>query len=347
MFLLTLISTNIYIQILSLIVIVVFLDIAFNIFVKNFKKVSQKTANKIDDIVINSIHYPLRVMLWCFFLIILYDLLSLYFDWHTQRVKSMFLVISMSIVAILFVFRVFKFTEIYLIEKVPDKKDSISLIIKIIKIFIIFIIFIGCIQSLGYEVSAILTFGGLGGMVIAFAAKDMLANIFSGLMLQIDRPFDVGDWIRISEKNIEGIVEKVGWRITVVRTFSKNPIYVPNAFFSTVSIETPSRMINRRIYQIIGIRYQDINKLEKIIIDIRKYLNDDEDIDKKQIIMVNFNKFNEYSVDFFVYTFTITKNWQKYHMVKEKILFNINKIITAHKAEIAYPTTVYIKEKEL
>jgi MscS family membrane protein len=94
---------------------------------------------------------------------------------------------------------------------------------------------------------------------MGFAAKDMLSNIFGGLMLQMDRPFSTGDWIRSSQ--FEGTVEKIGWRMTRIRTFSKNPIYIPNSIFASIPIETPSRMTNRRINEVIGIRYDDIAKI--------------------------------------------------------------------------------------
>jgi len=94
-------------------------------------------------------------------------------------------------------------------------------------------------------------------ILVGSVAKDMLANIFGGLMIQMDKPFSTGDWIRTTDKSIEGVVEKIGWRMTRIRTFNKNPLYVPNGIFSTIPIETPSRMTNREIYVVIGIRYDD------------------------------------------------------------------------------------------
>ena len=90
------------------------------------------------------------------------------------------------------------------------------------------------LQTLGFSISGVLAFGGIGGIAMGFAAKDMLANFFGGLTIYLDRPFTVGEWIRSPDKAIEGTVEYIGWRHTRVRAFNKNPIYVPNALFTTI-----------------------------------------------------------------------------------------------------------------
>src|SRR5690606_5396265 len=115
------------------------------------------------------------------------------------------------------------------------------------------------LQLLGYSVSGVLAFGGIGGLAVGFAAKDLLANFFGGLMIYLDRPFAVGDWVRSPDKEIEGTVEDIGWRLTRIRTFDKRPLYIPNSVFNTISVENPSRMHNRRIYETIGVRYDDID----------------------------------------------------------------------------------------
>jgi len=79
-------------------------------------------------------------------------------------------------------------------------------------------------QTLGYSISGVLAFGGIGGIAVGFAARDLLANFFGGFMIYMDRPFDVGDWIRSPDQEIEGTVEKIGWRLTTIRTFDKRPL---------------------------------------------------------------------------------------------------------------------------
>jgi MscS family membrane protein len=194
------------------------------------------------------------------------------------------------------------------------------------------------LQTMGYSISGVLAFGGIGGIAIGFAAKDLLANFFGGLMIYLDRPFKVGDWVRSPDQNIEGTVEKIGWRLTTIRTFDKRPLYVPNGTFATISVENPSRMSHRRIHEVIGIRYDDAHVMQKIVADVKQMLIDDDEMDTDQTTIVNFNQFNASSLDFFIYAFTKTTNWIHYHDVKQNVLLKVYGIISNHGAEIAFPT---------
>ena len=201
------------------------------------------------------------------------------------------------------------------------------------------------LQTLGFSVSGVLAFGGVGGIAVGFAARDLLANFFGGFMIYMDRPFSVGDWVRSPDRNIEGTVEKIGWRLTVIRTFDKRPLYVPNSTFTSIAVENPSRMSHRRIYETIGVRYDDAAKLQGIINDVIDMLKKHPEIDDSQTLIVNFNQFAASSLEFFVYTFTHTTNWVKYHEVKQDVLFKIYNIITEHGAECAFPTsTVHLPD---
>ena len=163
-------------------------------------------------------------------------------------------------------------------------------------------------------------------------------------MVYLDRPFAVGDWIRSPDREIEGTVEDIGWRLTVIRTFDQRPLYIPNSVFATVSLENPSRMLNRRIHETIGLRYDDISKVQVIVDDVRQMLRTHPDIDADKTLMVNFNAFGASSLDFFVYTFTRTTDWVAYHGIKEHVLLRIYEIIEKHGAEIAFPShTLYIE----
>ena len=165
-----------------------------------------------------------------------------------------------------------------------------------------------------------------------------MSNFFGGMMVYLDRPFSVGDWIRSPDRDIEGTVEDIGWRLTTIRTFDQRPLYVPNAMFNTLSVENPSRMLNRRIYETIGLRYDDAAQVGAVVAAVRNMLQDHPDIDPDRTLIVNFNHFGPSSLDFFVYTFTKTTDWVKYHAVKEAVLLKILEIIAAHGAEIAFPT---------
>ena len=210
---------------------------------------------------------------------------------------------------------------------------------KLLRLSVIITASLVALQTMGYSISGVLAFGGIGGIAIGFAAKDLLANFFGGLMIYLDRPFTIGDWVRSPDREIEGTVEHIGWRQTRIRTFDKRPLYIPNSVFATIAVENPSRMTHRRIYETIGIRYDDAAKMSQIVEAVKKMLQQHHEIDTSQTLIVNFNAFAASSMDFFVYTFTKTTNWVKYHEVKHDVLLKINDIVAAHGAEIAFPTS--------
>jgi MscS family membrane protein len=194
------------------------------------------------------------------------------------------------------------------------------------------------LQTFGISLAGLLAFGGMGGIAVGLAAQDLLANVFGGVTIYLDRPFSVGDWIRSPDQEIEGTVEHIGWRRTAIRTFDKRPLYVPNAAFTKISVENPSRMTHRRINETIGVRYDDVDRVPIILAEIREYLIGSSYIDESQTLMVNFNQFGASSLDFFVYCFTHTTVWTDYHRIKEEVLLHISDIIARHGGEIAFPT---------
>ncbi|TQV81357.1 mechanosensitive ion channel family protein [Exilibacterium tricleocarpae] len=227
----------------------------------------------------------------------------------------------------------------------PMDETTVLAIGKLLRISVIVTAGLVILQSFGYSVSGVLAFGGIGGLAVGFAAKDLLANFFGGLMIYLDRPFAVGDWIRSPDRDIEGTVEDIGWRLTRIRTFDKRPLYVPNATFTHISLENPSRMYNRRIKETIGIRYDDAGKMATIIPAVKEMLASHPEIDTEQTLIVNFNSFAPYSLDFFIYTFTKTTDWVKFHDIKQDVLLKVLEIIEAQGAECAFPTsTVHIPD---
>jgi MscS family membrane protein len=193
-------------------------------------------------------------------------------------------------------------------------------------------------QSLGISISGVLAFGGVGGIAVGFAAKDLLANFFGAMMVYLDRPFVVGEWIRSPDKEIEGTVEEIGWRLTRIRTFDSRLLYVPNAVFTQISVENASRMTNRRIAENIGVRYCDIDKVASIVAEIRAMLKAHPEIDQRQTTIVNLLQFSSSALDIMVYTFTETTQWIKYHAVKQDVMLQIAAIVAAHGAQIALPS---------
>jgi MscS family membrane protein len=227
----------------------------------------------------------------------------------------------------------------------PMDMTTVSAIGKLLRVSVIITAVLVALQSFGISISGVLAFGGIGGLAVGFAAKDLLANFFGGLMVYMDRQFSVGDWIRSPDKNIEGVVEDIGWRLTRIRTFDKRPLYVPNSTFTHISVENPSRMLNRRIYETIGVRYDDAAKLPAIVADVKAMLQCHDELDMEQTLIVNFNAFASSSLDFFIYTFTRTTEWVRYHEIKQDVLFKVLEIIDRHGAQVAFPTsTVHLPD---
>jgi MscS family membrane protein len=301
-----------------------------------------KTKIKWDDHLIKAISAPLKVLIW-------FGWVYLSLDAFKGQVEVLNKVVEYIDIAPIFivtwgVIRMVSGMENYMLEsKTNVDNDSVRLFSRLMKILIIVAILLGIAQYLGFSISSLLTFGGVGGIVMGFAAKDMLSNIFGGLMIQMDKPFSTGDWIR-SDK-FEGTVEKIGWRMTRIRTFAKNPVYIPNSIFASIPIETPSRMTNRRIKEVIGIRYDDIAQIPAIVTEVETLLKTHKDIDQSESLRVYFNYFNASSLDFNVYAFTKTTSKDEYQRVKQQILLSVADIIAKHKAEIAYPTqTLHIQK---
>lgn len=210
---------------------------------------------------------------------------------------------------------------------------------KLLRASVIITAVLVALESMGVSVSGVLAFGGVGGIAVGFAAKDLLANLFGGVTIYLNRPFSVGDWIRSPDRDIEGVVEKIGWRFVSLRRFDKRALYVPNAIFTTVAVENPSRMTHRRISETIGIRYEDAAVVPPIVSEIHAALDQDEAIDSNQVILVYFDRYGAYSLDFMVYCYTVTTQWAAYLEIKQKVLLRCYEIIASHGAQVAVPTT--------
>ncbi len=217
---------------------------------------------------------------------------------------------------------------------------TVTAITKISRIALLLVVVLYVLQEFGFNINSLLAAGGIGGLAVGLAARDLLANIFGGVMLYFEKPFKVGDWVRSPDRDIEGTVEEIGLRSTRILTFKSRPLYVPNSIFTTMTIENASRMTNRRIYEIIGLRYDDAPHIKSIVDAIEQMLRQHAAIDQQQTLMVNFNEFAQSSLNMFVYCFTLTTQWEEFHSVKQDVLFQMLSIIAAHDAQIAFPTSV-------
>ncbi|MFC0225564.1 mechanosensitive ion channel family protein [Serratia aquatilis] len=221
------------------------------------------------------------------------------------------------------------------------------IISRILKVTIIVIMMLLYGEHFGMSVSGLVTFGGIGGIAIGMAGKEILSNFFSGIMLYFDRPFDIGDWIRSPDRNIEGTVAEIGWRMTRITTFDQRPLYIPNSIFSSISVENPGRMANRRIETSIGLRYEDSSKIGAITRDIRAMLKADENIDLNKSLLVYFNMFGDSSLNIMIYCFTKTTVWSDWLAVQQEVYLKIIDIVHQHGADFAFPSsTLYFENQQ-
>jgi len=310
----------------------------------------EKSANPWDNVIAVALAKPSEWLMW---LVLVYLSLGL-LEGADQIRAGLRQLADTGLVLLLgwFVQRILAGVEAELLGEHRGPRDSdaratISATLRLLRITLWIVVSLMILQSVGVSVSGLLAFGGIGGIAVGFAARDLLANFLGGLSIYLDRPFTVGDWIRSPDREIEGTVESIGWRMTMIRTFDQRPLYVPNAVFSSVALENPSRMRNRRIYETIGIRYQDIRCMSGIVADVKAMLEGHEAIDLNRTLMVNFVNCGPSSLDFFVYTFTKTTDWATYHGIKQDVLLRILEIIEAHGAEVAFPTsTIHLAEDE-
>lgn len=304
----------------------------------------RKSWTNWDHALVIAAQKPLTILIWILGLTLAADIIK------EETGSAVFGVIEpireVGVIAVIawFLVRFISSAERILLEKKQLKgedfdKTTADAVAKLLRVSVVITASLVILQTLGYSISGVLAFGGIGGIAVGFAARDLLANFFGGLTIYMDRPFDVGDWIRSPDREIEGSVEKIGWRLTTIRTFDKRPLYIPNSVFTTISVENPARMTNRRIKETIGIRYDDAGKMRIIIADVKKMLQEHDDIDTNQTLIVNFNEFADSSLNFFIYTFTKTVNWIEFHEVKQDVMLKIIDIIESHGAECAFPTT--------
>jgi len=330
------------------VIVLVTLSISFiqkRLFLRIALKLSA-TDNLWDDLLVNAARKPIGVLIWLLGVLFAAEIVR---DYSNDSAIFDFIkpVRDIGVISILvyFLLQLIHGTERILIKDQSGSKErdfdehTVQAIGKLIRISVFITGGLIMLQTLGYSISGVLALGGVGGIAVGFAAKDLLANFFGGLMIYLDRPFKVGDWIRSNDKEIEGTVEDIGWRLTRIRTFDKRPLYVPNSVFTNIAVENPSRMTNRRIKETMGIRYSDVSKMATIVDQVKSMLQNHPEIDTEQTMIINFNSFSSSSVDFFIYTFTKTTDWIYFHEIKQDVLLKVVEIIESNGAEFAFPTS--------
>lgn len=321
------------------------------IYDKVLHSISAKTKNDYDDLIITSLQKPAEFLIFIGGLYIALETLQLPVKPIDLQTLSAALIRVLVTVAI--TWALFNLVSIFdrVMRKWAERSKSTlddnlaSMVRKFLRGLIIFLAILMAIQNLGYSISGLLASLGIGGIAVAMAAKDSIANIFGSLMIIFDRPFKSGDWVVAGE--LEGTIEEVGFRSTKIRTFAKTLITVPNNVIANMAIDNFSRMPKRRIKLNIGITYDtNSDQMREVVDSIRELLKSHPAIDQ-EFFLVNFTDFGASSLDIMVYCFTTTTDWGEYLDARQDVSLKIMDIIENMGLEIAFPSrTVYLQNPE-
>ena len=339
--------TYLMVEVLVILLVVFLANFILKKFYNKFE--AEKKTENIYNIIIDALKTPIRILIWILgfsYIIVLINKFLNFDILHSVLLVRKVIFISL---IVLFLLNIISQDEVYSKKQSKLNKGTnvpIGTLCRVSKIVAVAFGLLTIVETSGINIGGLLAFGSVSGIIVGFASKDLLANFFGATLVYLDKPFEMGDWIRSPDKNIEGTIESISWRLTKIRTFDKRPLYVPNSIFNSIVIENASRMSHRRIREIIGVRYSDIRVVKKIMDDIKTMLANHEAIDSIQTTVVNLVQFGKSSIDFMVYTFTSTTNWVQYLEVKQDILLKISGIIEYNNAQMAFPTTTIYLEND-
>lgn len=224
--------------------------------------------------------------------------------------------------------------------------SMVDWLLKAIKVTFIFIGAATILEIWGIKIGPILAGLGLFGVAVALGAQDLFKNLISGILVIAEKRFNIGDWIRV-DGVVEGTVESIGFRSTLVRRFDKAPVFVPNSKLSDHAVINFSSMTHRRIYWKIGVEYRTtVEQLRQIRDSIEQYILESEYFAKppKVPMFVRIDRFSDSSIDIMVYCFTKTTEWGKWLEIKETLTYRIKEIVEEAGSAFAFPSqSLYVE----
>lgn len=342
---------NIYlkisIQIFSIVLLTFFLSKLLKLILFVLFKSCMKTNSFLDNSIIVALKKPIFFFMWLYSIIVCSNLIIEQLNDKLLRLTFALKYIIIYIAVLMFLLRtISQIKKHYILQKEKNNKNldyaALDTAEKLSKVSLFIVWTILVLGKMGFNLSALLAFGGAGGVIIGFAGKDLLTNIFGGLIIYLDKPFSIGDWISSPDREIEGDVEEIGWRQTRILTFDKYPIYVPNSVFGTIIIENKSRYRAMRIRENIQIRLSDLSKINRISSAVMKMLKEHPSINKKFRIYVNFTNFSDSSLNLLVNAFTNTAEYIRFLEIKQDVLLKIASVVKENGAEIALPTSIFM-----
>lgn len=259
----------------------------------------------------------------------------------TLTILSTVIQIVLSVVVIWLLYRLSGVLGEYL-EHLAELTEStlddqlVPLINKTIKIFIVILGVLIAIQNLGINVMSVLAGLGIGGLAFALAAKDTVANLFGSIMILMDRPFQVGDWIKIP--GAEGTVDEIGFRSTRIRTFYNSLVSVPNSEIANQKIDNMGLREYRRILTYVGVTYDTpTEKLEAFMEGIKNIIKANPNT-RKDYFHVVFNRFGPSSLDIMLYFFFRVPDWSTELVETQNVFLEIVRLAEKIGVDFAFPT---------
>jgi len=234
-----------------------------------------------------------------------------------------------------------------LLHRWAEKTDStlddqlVPLVGRAAKVAVAILAGLMVLQNMGYSVSGLIAGLGVGGLAVALAAQKTLADLFGSVMLLADRPFVLGDWIRSPDESIEGIVERIGFRSTRIRTFDQTLITIPNSRLADFVIDNVTLRPARRVWMTVRVPYHaTADQMQAAVNRIESILRNHAEVDQESLLMVKFVDFGEYSRDTMVYYFTRPTGWVDHLRVREEVNLAITESLEEMGLSIAFPTQV-------
>ncbi len=261
-----------------------------------------------------------------------------------ERGGRMFIIVLI----VWFLWRLIDGVAAYALAKAKSTDSSlddqlIPFVSKTLKLFLVITGTLVVAQNMGYSISGLIASLGIGGIAVAMAAKDTIANLFGSIMLLVDRPFMVGDWIKTSE--FEGVVEEIGFRSTRIRTFAQTLVNVPNSMLANMVIDNIDARSKRRVKMRIGITYAtSTEKMQQAIEGIENILRAHPGVDQ-DFSLVKFDNFDDSALSIFLYYFSKDKNWATYLQVRQEVNLEIMQLLESLGIAFAFPSqSLYIEK---
>jgi MscS family membrane protein len=280
------------------------------------------------------VHFPLIIALWIVGLSYAFNTLKEHFGFVYLPYIDTFRNSSLVACASWACLRWIKVVRHFMIEKsksIPVSIGTVHVLSRICSFTVLILSILLILQILGLNILPFLAFGGIGAAALGFAAREVIANFFGGIMLYITRPFMVGDTISVPSKNeLFGVVEEIGWYMTQIRDVDMRPVYLPNALFSSTIVVNMSHMTHRRILETIKLHFEDVQKLPPILEEIKTTISSHSRIDSHLPFHVAFKEMGSVSLDILIDGYTLATRYEEYLQVKQEILLLIDGVLRKH-----------------